>query len=129
MRTATAMPSPMSTTPAPSPGPTSTHGASVGKRRRYERDDLYEQCSDHMTEYMASSRCVGSRPSSATTASSSSSVIPSCRGSAPPAIGQSLATLNFSYNASRPISHKRGAHGRWFEEIECAENADDRRAQ
>src|SRR6478752_7357682 len=69
----------MSTTPAPSPGPTSTHGASVGNRDRYARDDLYEQCSDHITEYMASSRWVGSRPSSSTTAASSSSVIPSCR--------------------------------------------------
>src|SRR5438105_13499616 len=27
-------------------------------------DDLYEQCSDHITEYIASSRCVGSRPRS-----------------------------------------------------------------
>ena len=54
----------MSTTPAPSPGPTSTHGASVGKRDRNARDDLYEQCSDHITEYIASSRWVGSRPSS-----------------------------------------------------------------
>src|SRR5438132_9712607 len=50
MRIAIAIPSPMSTTPAPSPGPTSTHGAEVGKRGRYDRDDLYEQCSDHMTE-------------------------------------------------------------------------------
>ena len=53
MRIAIAMPSPMSTTPAPSPGPTSTHGAVVGKRDRYGRDDLYEQCSDHITEYIA----------------------------------------------------------------------------
>src|SRR4051812_45723494 len=69
----------MSMTPAPSPGPTSTHGASVGNRPRCGREDLYEQCSDHITEYIASSRCVGSRPSSSTTAASSSSVIPSCR--------------------------------------------------
>src|SRR5438874_1380996 len=82
MRTAIASPSPMSTTPAPSPGPTNTHGASVGKRERYERDDLYEQCSDHMTEYIASSTSVGSRPSSPTTAWYSSSVIPSCLYSA-----------------------------------------------
>ena len=52
----------MSTTPAPSPGPTSTHGASVGKRPRCARDDLYEQCSDHITEYIASSRSVGLAP-------------------------------------------------------------------
>ena len=62
IRTATASPSPMSMTPAPSPGPTSTHGASVGNRPRWGRDDLYEQCSDHITEYIASSRWVGSRP-------------------------------------------------------------------
>src|SRR5262249_19078878 len=71
--------SPMSTTPAPSPGPTNTHGALVGKRDRNTRDDLYEQCSDHMTEYIASSTSLGSRPSSSVTAASSSSVIPSCR--------------------------------------------------
>src|SRR3954453_6837137 len=52
MRTAIAMPSPMSTTPAPSPGPTSTQGALVGNRERCTREDLYEQCSDHITEYI-----------------------------------------------------------------------------
>ena len=40
IRSATARSSPTSMTPAPSPGPTSTHGASVGKRPRYLRDDL-----------------------------------------------------------------------------------------
>src|SRR3954467_794322 len=79
MRTATASPSPTSMTPAPSPGPTSTHGASVGNRLRYERDDLYEQCSDHMTEYIASSTPVGSRPNSSWTDPYSASVMPSCR--------------------------------------------------
>src|SRR5919108_202213 len=79
MRRATARSSPTSITPAPSPGPTRTQGASVGKRPRYLRDDLYEQCSDHITEYMASSRCVGSRPSRRTMALNSSSVIPSRR--------------------------------------------------
>src|SRR5688500_13496658 len=66
-------------TPAPSPGPTSTQGASVGNRPRYFLDDLYEQCSDHITEYMASSRYVGSRPSRRTMALNSSSVIPNRR--------------------------------------------------
>src|SRR5438270_664744 len=61
MRSAAAMPSPTSITPAPSPGPTSTHGASVGRRRRCTRDDLYEQCSDHMTPYIANSRSFGGR--------------------------------------------------------------------
>ena len=49
MRMATAMPSPASITPAFSPGPTSTLGPSVGSRLRCMRDDLYEQCSLHMT--------------------------------------------------------------------------------
>ena len=31
--------------------------------RRWFLLDLYEQCSDHMTEYMASSAAVGRRPS------------------------------------------------------------------
>ena len=37
---AASQPSPASTSPAFSPGPTTTHGASVGKRRRWIRDDL-----------------------------------------------------------------------------------------
>ena len=79
IRIATASPSPTSMTPAPSPGPTSTHGASVGKRPRCRFDDLYEQCSDHITANIASSSSVGSRSSNATTASNSSSVRPSSR--------------------------------------------------
>jgi len=55
----------------------------VGSRPRCTFDDLYEQCSDHMTAYMASSRSEGSRPSSWVIAVSSSSLRPSvrCRGS------------------------------------------------
>ena len=79
MRKAAAMPSPTSTTPAPSPGPTSTCGASVGSRRRWIREDLYEQCSDHITAYMASSRWFGARPRIRAMASASSSVSPSAR--------------------------------------------------
>ena len=44
-----ANPSPMSTTPAFSPGPWMTRGPFVGRRRRCTRDDLYEQCSLHIT--------------------------------------------------------------------------------
>ena len=40
IRSAASHPSPRSTTPAFSPGPTTTHGASVGKRPRCARDDL-----------------------------------------------------------------------------------------
>src|SRR5689334_20727529 len=57
-----ASPSPISITPAFSPGPQITHGASVGSFFRWTRDDLYEQCSDHMTEKMPSSTRFGSRP-------------------------------------------------------------------
>src|SRR6185437_5018910 len=58
-----AWPSPMSITPAFSPGPQITHGASVGSFLRWMREDLYEQCSDHMTEKMPSSTRFGARPS------------------------------------------------------------------
>ena len=37
-------------------------GGSSANWRRCTLDDLYEQCSDHMTEYMASSDEVGRRP-------------------------------------------------------------------
>src|SRR5512143_728950 len=57
----------MSTTPAFSPIPTIrwVRIASVifsPNWRRWTLDDLYEQCSDHITEYMASSAAVGRRP-------------------------------------------------------------------
>src|SRR6478735_500672 len=57
-----ACPSPMSITPAFSPGPQITHGASVGSFLRWRRELLYEQCSDHMTEKMPSSTRFGARP-------------------------------------------------------------------
>src|SRR4249919_2216136 len=57
----------MSTTPAFSPmpasnSPTGVSGGSSANWRRCTLDDLYEQCSDHMTEYIASSDEVGRRP-------------------------------------------------------------------
>ena len=72
-------PSPPSTTPAFSPGPTRTHGASDGRRPRWTRDDLYEQCSDHMTAYMASSSSFGDRPRISSMRAASSSVSPRAR--------------------------------------------------
>src|ERR1700753_1053912 len=54
--------SPMSITPAFSPGPWITQGALVGSFFRCTREDLYEQCSDHITEKMPSSVIEGSRP-------------------------------------------------------------------
>ena len=53
----------MSTTPAFSPGPWITRGPVVGSLLRCAREDLYEQCSDHITENTPSSTRLGSRPS------------------------------------------------------------------
>src|SRR4051794_37915431 len=58
----TASPSPISTTPAFSPGPQITRGPDVGSLRSHTFDDLYEQCSLHMTEKMPSSVRFGVRP-------------------------------------------------------------------
>src|SRR5262245_29776196 len=58
-----AKPSPMSTTPAFSPGPWMTRAPFVGSRFRWTRDDLYEQCSLHITLKTPSSVYVGGRPS------------------------------------------------------------------
>src|SRR5262249_19946774 len=58
----TASPSPMSTTPAFSPGPWITWAPLVGSVLSHTRDDLYEQCSLHITEKMPSSVSEGSRP-------------------------------------------------------------------
>src|SRR5271157_3387514 len=53
----------MSMMPAFSPGPCTTRRLRVGKRLRCTRDDLYEQCSLHMTLKIPSSVSVGVRPS------------------------------------------------------------------
>ena len=55
-------PSPMSTTPAFSPGPWITRGPLVGKVFSHFLEDLYEQCSFHIAEKMPSSVKLGSRP-------------------------------------------------------------------
>src|ERR1700754_2551060 len=39
-----------------------THGALVGRPRKWMRDDLYEQCSFHIAEKMPSSVKLGTRP-------------------------------------------------------------------
>ncbi len=48
-------------------------------RRRCTFEDLYEQCSDHITEYMASSASVGRRPRISRIRAYSSSLRPSSR--------------------------------------------------
>src|SRR3954470_4991518 len=66
----------MSITPAFSPGPQITHGAVVGSFFKWIRLDLYEQCSDHITEKMPSSVRLGSRPMACSTRSYSSGESP-----------------------------------------------------
>src|ERR1700742_3321936 len=56
-----ASPSPISITPAFSPGPWITQGALVGSPRRWMREDLYEQCSFHIAEKIPSSVKLGTR--------------------------------------------------------------------
>src|SRR6476620_5970136 len=73
---AQAQPSPMSIMPAFSPGPCTTSLLRVGSRFKCTRDDLYEQCSLHITLKMPSSVRDGSRPSDALIRSYSSGVMP-----------------------------------------------------
>src|SRR6185312_9693214 len=68
--------SPMSTTPAFSPGGTMTRSPVVGSLLRCMREDLYEQCSDHITEKIPSSVSDGSRPSTASSSRYSSALRP-----------------------------------------------------
>ena len=51
----------------------------VGSRRRWSLEDLYEQCSLHITAYMANSRWLGTRPRIRSMEAASSSVRPSSR--------------------------------------------------
>src|SRR4051794_13507448 len=74
-----ASPPPRSTTPASSPGPTSTASPSVGSVFRWTLLDLYEQCSDHIAAYIASSVRFGARPRVRSMSESSSSLRPSAR--------------------------------------------------
>src|SRR6266699_513463 len=60
----TASPSPMSMTPAFSPGPQMTRGPLVGSVRSQIFDDLYEQCSLHIAAMMPVSVRFGVRPRS-----------------------------------------------------------------
>src|SRR5215471_17240100 len=77
---AQAQPSPMSMIPAFSPGPCTTRELRVGRRFKCTREDLYEQCSLHITLKMPSSVIVGSRPPrSCLIFSYSPEVSPCCR--------------------------------------------------
>src|SRR6516162_9596454 len=83
-----ASPSPMSTTPAFSPGPWMTRGPLVGSRLRCTRLDLYEQCSLHITLKTPSSAYVGERPS-ARQARSNSAGVSLCAAASLPLTGGS----------------------------------------
>src|SRR5215218_5117237 len=90
----------MSITPAFSPIPASSlpigvSGASSLNRRRCTLDDLYEQCSDHITEYMASSDEVGRRPRISMILAYSSRFRPSAaHGWASPGLERAFATVS-----------------------------------
>src|ERR1700693_305405 len=72
----TASPSPISTTPAFSPGPQMTRGPVVGNVLSHTLEDLYEQCSLHIAENTPSSVRFGARPRIATARSNSSAESP-----------------------------------------------------
>src|SRR5205085_6274607 len=72
-----ARPPPTSTAPAFSPGPTTTCSPSVGSVRRSLRECLYAQCSDHISEYIASSSTFGAPPCFSQISSYSAAVRPS----------------------------------------------------
>src|SRR4051812_17491587 len=74
-----AWPSPISMTPAFSPGPQITRGPSIGNFFSWFLDDLYEQCSDHITENTPSSTRLGSRPRRSRTTPYSSALRPNSR--------------------------------------------------
>src|SRR6266568_7999237 len=77
----TASPSPMSMTPAFSPGPQITRGPLVGSVRSQIFDDLYEQCSLHIAAMMPVSVRFGVRPRIAQARSNSSRLRPSSAAS------------------------------------------------
>src|SRR5579859_1351172 len=62
--------------PAFSPGPCTTRRLRVGSRLRCTREDLYEQCSLHITLKMPNSVSEGSRPKACLIFSYSSGVMP-----------------------------------------------------
>src|SRR5437879_63637 len=72
----TASPSPISMTPAFSPGPQITRGPLVGRVRSQTFDDLYEQCSLHIAAMMPVSVRFGVRPRIAQARSNSSALSP-----------------------------------------------------
>src|SRR3954453_7601553 len=124
-----ACPSPMSITPAFSPGPWITHGALVGRLRRCTREDLYEQCSFHIAEKMPSSVKVGVRPISARMRSYSSGFSP-CEATSSGVISGSGRVTSIPCRLLRPRGIDREAKDERqcdvdFAHIGWAQRADD----
>src|SRR5205814_2115368 len=105
----TASPSPMSITPAFSPGPWITQGALVGSVRRWMREDLYEQCSFHIAEKMPSSVKLGVRPMSVSMRAYSSGLRPWAATSAGVIVGSLEAPPEFFVlRATGPVALRTG---------------------
>src|SRR5579859_4964762 len=123
----TARPSPMSITPAFSPGPWMTQGALVGSPRRWMREDLYEQCSFHIAEKIPSSVKLGSRPISFRMRSYSSGFSPWAATSSgvifgslrstgwPDGVGKTLTARQFTPPQASDFRSSHGVSGWLFE--------------
>src|SRR5215210_8739894 len=102
----------MSTTPAFSPIPASSFpiGVSDGRSpnaRRCTFEDLYEQCSDHITEYMASSDDVGRRPRISRIRAYSSDLRPSsAHGCAWSGVTRALSTVSTTGQRYRLVRNR-----------------------
>src|SRR6266700_3637754 len=112
----TASPSPISMTPAFSPGPQITCSPVVGNVWSQIFDDLYEQCSLHIAEKMPSSVRFGVRPRIATARSNSSALSP---------ISAARAAVTLEPITSQHLAHARAGQDRDQDQIfEFAEYRD-----
>src|ERR1700692_1394531 len=119
----TACPSPMSMTPAFSPGPWITQGALVGSVRRWIFEDLYEQCSFHIAEKMPSSVKLGARPMSLTMRAYSSGLRPCWAISSGVMAGSLEITVPFVVRYRISFSRDGRAspgHARLFQHVKTA---------
>src|SRR3954453_13100447 len=103
-----ACPSPISMTPAFSPGPWISHGALVGRLRRCTREALYAHFSCHISEKMPSAGKVGVRPISARMRSYSSGFSP-CEAASSGVISGSGRVTSSPFRLMRPRGIDREA--------------------
>src|SRR5438270_506110 len=101
-----ARPPPTSTAPAFSPGPTTTCSPSVGSVRRSLRECLYAQCSDHISEYIASSSTFGARPCNSQISSYSAAVSPSASASLTPGVASLTRSALSGKRALERLAHR-----------------------